>query len=220
MAAVRLQYKHATFAGPLAFDSDVTAGSLLVCIVAGYGGVGPAAVSDDVNGAWTRAATAVGTDSVGQLFYVWNAGAGPTTVTFNGSYPDNDRKLTIIEYSGVKTSADPLDTAGDNSGVGDSPCVVALTLSEDCLIVAGWSNEHNDQYTGPVTGYTEIQHDAGHYDAQIEKLSASSGANSPGVTVTTGTSQSTLVAAAFKFPGGGGSVVPQAKVFYDMMGGS
>ncbi len=99
----------------LAFGSNVTAGSLLVAAALPNGGP-PATYSitdnhgDGPGGVFKSAVTINVNGNTNVIAYAWNAVGGATTVTFTCSVgTDLFGLLFIAEYSGVMTTADPLD---------------------------------------------------------------------------------------------------------------
>jgi hypothetical protein len=101
--------------------NPVTAGDLLVAWVAQYDVTGQVAVSDPVNGSWTRAPLAETFLNGGgdiALYYVANSAGsnGPVTVTISASAPTY-LPSAVSEYSGVATIS-PVDQGMVGRGVG------------------------------------------------------------------------------------------------------
>lgn len=104
----------------LAFDSNVTGGNFLVLAVTLGANDTLASITDGLGNTWTHAVTASNADDRQTLiYYVVNAVAGATTVTFTangGQFPD--WAVIMREESGVATTT-PLDkTAGQSTGDG------------------------------------------------------------------------------------------------------
>ncbi|MER5508764.1 hypothetical protein ABT052_25955 [Streptomyces sp. NPDC002766] len=108
---------------PVALTGSVGSGDLLVGWFAEYNAAGQVHVSDNVNGAWTRApaSTAFQNDTGDiALYYLQNAKAAPggVTVTVSANAPAY-LQGSLAEYSGVAV-AGPLDAVVSNRGVGTS----------------------------------------------------------------------------------------------------
>jgi hypothetical protein len=106
---------------PVALPGAVGAGDLLVGWFAEYNAAGQVHVSDNVNGAWTRAprSTTFQNDTGDiALYYVANAKPAPggVTVTVSANAPAY-LQGSLAEYSGVAV-AGPLDAIVSNRGVG------------------------------------------------------------------------------------------------------
>jgi hypothetical protein len=94
-----------------AFAAAVTAGSLLVCIVNSGGSFAATPVTDSNGNTWHQVGTTNGPNADSQImamFYAWNANAGATTVTVHWVSTGNDT-FSILEFSGILASSDPLD---------------------------------------------------------------------------------------------------------------
>ena len=123
----------------VSFTSAVGAGDLLVGWFAQYNLAGQVQVSDNVNGAWTRAPAATtfnsGTGDIA-LYYVASSGAasaGGLTATVTASGAAYFQGV-VGEYSGVAASS-PLDQVASGRGVG-----LAVTTSATPAVVAGGSS--------------------------------------------------------------------------------
>lgn len=99
-----------------AYTNAVTAGDLLVAgITTSDGGTDPiSAVSDSLNGAWTRVTSVKYGNGHVDLYYRANSAAGADTVTFTGT----QSAFTIAEYSGLQGSPSPLDQFASKPGTG------------------------------------------------------------------------------------------------------
>jgi hypothetical protein len=125
----------------ITFTSPVAAGDLLVGWFGQYNSSGQVAVSDNVNGAWTRssAATTFGSGSGDiALYYVQNSAAAPSglTITITAT------SATYLEgaaaaYSGVATTGalDQTAVAKGNSTAVDSGPTASVAAGE--LVVGG-----------------------------------------------------------------------------------
>ena len=98
-----------------AFANPVSVGDLLVAgITTNDGGTDPiSAVSDSLNGAWTRALSVKYGNGHIDLYYRANTAPGVDTVTFTGT----QSAFTIAEYSGVQGS-NPLDQFASRASTG------------------------------------------------------------------------------------------------------
>jgi chitodextrinase len=116
--------------------NPVTAGDLLVGWFGQYDSAGPVQVSDDVNGAWTRAAPST-TFSSGAgdiaLFYVQNAAAAPGGVTVTiASTAATYLQGSAAEYAGVArtNSLDQMAIGHGTSAAADSSPTGSVAAGE------------------------------------------------------------------------------------------
>lgn len=114
---------------PLAFGSNVTAGSLLVCALRYATGGQTVSVSDNVNGSWgARKAVRVQANDANGTIEIWifeNAAAGATTVTVSYGVAATLR-FAISEFSGAAT-ASAFDTSAGAEGASQSLASGAVT---------------------------------------------------------------------------------------------
>ena len=106
----------------LTFSQPVAAGDLLVGWFAQYNSSGQVAVSDSVNGTWTRSVSETFSSGGGDiaLFFLANAKAAPNGLTITVSAANATYlQSSAAEYSGV-SATNPLDQAALNSGNGTS----------------------------------------------------------------------------------------------------
>ena len=106
----------------LTFSQPVAAGDLLVGWFAQYNSSGQVAVSDSVNGTWTRSVSGLSPAGGGDiaLFFLANAKAAPNGLTITVSAANATYlQSSAAEYSGV-SATNPLDQAALNSGNGTS----------------------------------------------------------------------------------------------------
>jgi chitodextrinase len=124
----------------LTLTQPVAAGDLLVGWFAQYDSTGHVQVSDNVNGAWTRASAETFTNGGGDiaLYYVRNTKAAPSGLTITiSSSTATYLPGAVSEYSGIATSG-ALDQASVGEGVGtaaNSGATAAVTGGE--LVFAG-----------------------------------------------------------------------------------
>lgn len=168
--------------GSLAFTSNNTAGNLLVAYYMGtIGAFGNTVADTQANANWTLGAKSnqgFGNDI--EVWYCWNCAAGANTV--NGTGIGANVNIYIEEWSGVKSSADPLLDFGIVDG-SVSPLQVSLNPTSAALILMGWYNGGTDDYTGLVSGLTLGYHETvGNYMAVANNPSASTGAQNVGIT--------------------------------------
>lgn len=116
---------------PLAFGSNVTAGSLLVCALRYATGGQTVSVSDNVNGSWgaRKAVMIQTTDGNGttELWIFENAASGATTVTVSYGVAAILR-FAISEFSGAAT-AGAFDTSAGAEGTSNALASGAITPS-------------------------------------------------------------------------------------------
>jgi hypothetical protein len=193
MAAVRVQQNH-DYTGPpigsrvLAFSSNNTAGNLLITFMS-YNRTEPVPipqVSDSRGNVWNVISPNLDFDTSGDnvtmyAAYAMNCAAGANTVTWANLTGNGwgDSGIEILEYSGiVLTSA--LNTSSQiTAAIGtptSAPVSASITTTQQCLIIACLSDEHTPQSSVLAgTGYTTVQSDPTHIDAQAELLGASAG---------------------------------------------
>lgn len=136
----------------LTFDSNVTAGSIIIafgnCFNASDGGL---AVTDDNSNTYIETfESGYGGDSrnVAVASYVQNANSGSTTVTMTGD-ANSFYTLVIVEVSGVQTST-VLDQSSDNTGTSTDPDSGNVTTTEDDeYLIGGFAQDSQ------VTSITE-----------------------------------------------------------------
>lgn len=168
--------------GSLAFTSNNTAGNLLVAYYMGTIGAFSNSVSDTQSNAnWTLGAKSnLGFGNDIEIWYCWNCNAGANTVSGTGI--GSNVNFYIEEWSGVKSSADPL-LDSDNTSGSASPLQVSLNPTTAALILMGWYNGGTDDYTGLVSGLTLGYHETvGNYMAVAHNANASTGAQNVGIT--------------------------------------
>jgi len=161
--AVRVQYafsdKNAPPSNSLPYPANNTAGNLLVCFVMGYNNFNPDTCIDSNSNTWNYAGTMQVnpvTGNVINVYYAYNCNAGANTVSFTG--PISALNCVILEYSGVKNTADPfISPIGGNTGNGN-PLQGSLTFGVDCLVLMQWYNNNTDDYTGLTAGLSLIDH--------------------------------------------------------------
>lgn len=105
---------------------DTTGANLLLMVVTGFNPP-TATPTDSKSNTWT-ATTAVGST---RFYYVWNATVGSGhTFTWNENVFAG---ITVLAFSGVQTSSDPLDTRTGNSS-GTSPGSITPAVSGEVFI--------------------------------------------------------------------------------------
>jgi chitodextrinase len=148
----------------LQLGSAVAAGDLLVGWFGQYDSTGAVQVSDNVNGAWTRAAS---TTTFGSghgdiaLYYVQNAAAAPSGLTLTVSAAAGTYlQATAAEYTGVaRTGA--LDTAAIGKGTSttaDTAATTAVNAGE--LVFSGLMTGGNPGSATPNGGLSIHDHTA------------------------------------------------------------
>ncbi|MHC4691052.1 MAG: beta strand repeat-containing protein, partial [Planctomycetota bacterium] len=152
MAIVREQYKvgqGGAFASiDVTFDTNVTAGSLLLCCVSAWdsSGVGGAITfADDNSNSWTENYdNNYDGNDVGALAYVENANSGSTTVTASGLGGGSFWSVVIVEVSGIKTTT-ALDQNSENTASSASWDSGNITTTEnDEYLIGGLAHDNGD----------------------------------------------------------------------------
>jgi hypothetical protein len=118
----------------IAFTSNVTAGSLLICGVMMNPGE-TVSVSDAKNGSWAELATTVSSPFPTRFFYVLGAVAGATTVDISTTSSTSIFGV-IGEYSGVATTS-ALDQQHSNGGSSQSSFTDSVTPGSNNEVLIG-----------------------------------------------------------------------------------
>lgn len=165
IAKVQSKSKSVGFVGnntTLAFDSNVTAGNLLVVTHAHWGASGIAISTPTDTLGHTYLPVAAEQSAGGGLvrlrsFYVANCSGGANTVTFDAAGTDTvELAVVISEFSGVATSS-PLDTTNVGTGTGTAVSSGNVTPSVDnCLLYGGMSDDSNNVGITEEAGWTLI----------------------------------------------------------------
>ena len=139
----------------LTLDSPVTDGSLLVALTGRAPIHAGDAVSDPLNGAWTRL---VQLRSYASFFYVANAKPGTTEVTFTSGYgPGGSRcSLQVVELRGMAKSA-PVDADANGSAyVPPLNLTTGATSHADLGVVGVAINSPTNTDLSDVVGWLKI----------------------------------------------------------------
>lgn len=196
MSITLLQHTLVSAGGHTATISPTTAGSLLVVCC-----VSSSAVSDNVNGAYTRVPNTNGADA--NVWYFANSAAGATTITVAGNY-----NISVSEWSGILTTS-PVETSAQLNNVsGAAPVGAAVTIANaGDLLVSFVVNDPAHAITGVSAGWTGFDYDSSATSEVAYQIPGSTGTYAPTWTIpgsSTGTNTGTV---AF-FPGASG---PSAK---------
>lgn len=207
MAIGRVQYRAVYTGSPLAYNSNISAGSLLIALNVGYDiNAATSSCSDNNSNTWHLVDldySAMPGGCVINMWYCWNANAGATTVTMNFAN-QADVGTAIFEYSGVDASADPLIDKSTLLRGATNPLVKSLTTEAGGMAFGCWHNDFTDDYVSMVAGLTEISnHEDGHWWAFSENISTSAGTVNAGAN-TGGDSNNLFVGVSFRAAGGGG----------------
>lgn len=145
MAITRKQALGGTTAS-LAFASNNTVGSLLICIFRSDIG---ATVSDSKGNSW-HAAIAQSNGTIRELgiWYALNCKSGANTVTVTGAF----LVQVIAEYSGVATASALGTTNSATGGVSASYNSGTVTSTRSALFIGGVENESANSITDTPSG--------------------------------------------------------------------
>ena len=145
MASTRKQALGGTTAS-LAFASNNTVGSLLICIFRSDIG---ATVSDSKGNSW-HAAIAQSNGTIRELgiWYALNCKSGANTVTVTGAF----LVQVIAEYSGVATASALGTTNSATGGVSASYNSGTVTSTRSALFIGGVENESFNYLTDTPSG--------------------------------------------------------------------
>ena len=136
----------ASGAASLAFASNNTVGSLLICIFRSDIG---ATVSDSQGNSW-HAAIAQSNGTIRELgiWYALNCKSGANTVTVTGAF----LVQVIAEYSGVATASALGTTNSATGGVSGSYNSGTVTSTRSALFIGGVENESANSITDTPSG--------------------------------------------------------------------
>jgi hypothetical protein len=180
------------------YDSDVTAGNILICFVKwrnsnDVAGTQPT-VTDDVNtGDWTKFTQVDSTDFNGNNgviynsfagFYKANVASGTTTVTATYGTSVPNRGISILEYSGVAINS-PFDvgsgatTAGVNNATDAISSGSATTTTDGQLVLGAYLDASGAAIINAGTGFTMRETAQGpvtaHYFSVEDMIQSSAG---------------------------------------------
>ena len=188
MAIVRVQTFHtypASTGASYAFGSNNAAGNLIVVCVCGLTaitGTTSLTITDTqgnvyipLTASWNQSIH----DSYSQIWYTYNCKAGANSIIATFDYL-SDVGFQATEYSGIKSTADPLDVAmAAQFAVGNNTTSLqsnSFSPQAGSLIVTAYSNENVDPGTTTSNdGITQFEYGTGHYDLMGDSLSASAG---------------------------------------------
>ena len=189
----------ASGAASLAFASNNTVGSLLICIFRSSTG---ATVSDSQGNSW-HAAIAQSNGTIRELgiWYALNCKSGANTVTVTGSYFSAQ---VIAEYSGVAT-ASALGTTNSAIGSGSgSYNSGTVTSTRSALFIGGVENESANSITDtPSGGLSDVTSAFGNVFLS-ELIATGSSTNSAKGTLSTSVNWAAGVAIFYPPPNGAG----------------
>jgi len=193
--------------------NGIAAGNLVVAIMFGTGSNNDYDTADgSLNGSYTRAANNhIAPDNPTgnnvSIFYKYNSSSGNETITFD--QPASWKSHWIGEYSGVKSSADPLLDSGGAQGTGTISD--SLTLSADALVILAAFNYDTD-LAASLTGVTLVTHqsDSGYSNFVVADDTEVTTASSPLTvgTTTNGSSGNVMACAAFELAASGTTAAP------------
>lgn len=200
-----------TESASLAYSSSVTPGNLLLVFLWANNTGSTNSISDNVNGAWTKATSENTTDNSAIFFFANTAGG---TITVTATMPGSPSFiLCIAEVSGVSQTS-PLDGAASNTGVGGSPFGSTFATTTDGDFIFGGAYISNGNGHGG-SGFTEIDdlswYDIDEWQTQATHSSSTSVAFTNGIS---GTGTWEMSGAAFKPP----SAVAPCSNFIALMG--
>jgi hypothetical protein len=140
----------------IVFDSSVSAGNLLVCVIHHWDThTGAPVVTDSQANTWAVADES--TIEVGHrlsIAYAMNSSAGSTTVTVTPDGGAADVSAVIMEFSGIKTSA-ALDDTG-NARATATTLDVTLNPTGTCLYVTGIGHSRDNPTTSANSPATKV----------------------------------------------------------------
>ena len=141
----------------LAYSSNNQAGDLLLCYVETYQGTGTiSSVTDSKGNSWLPAFNSK-SNNFGQpvaLFYAYNVAAGADTVTAHFTASVNTGGMYVYEYSGILSTANPLDAVSTNSlGTVSTSISVSMTTAVNGDLLFSTLSQANLRTVTPPSGY-------------------------------------------------------------------
>lgn len=200
MAATLVQQKINNSIGvnpaTLTFDSAVTAGNLIVVFYYGTIGAFGTTCTDNIGNTYTLARDEhQGFNESLSMFYTYNSAGGTPTISCGGIASSSG--ISMFEFSGVDSGADPLMDSGGAQGTGTT-LQDSLVFGDDALLLAGFYNETSDNETGLVGVDTVANHSSsGNRDVEAYKLSQTATTMNVGFTCSS-SSDNVVAVAAFK----------------------
>lgn len=194
----------------VAFDSNNTAGNMIVVSIQDYSAIPvpltEATVSDSQGNTYVLATTTSATTApelggfytLQWIYYAKNIAAGANTVTVtpctDGVGACTDTGFDMAEFSGLDTASPYSGQAANGQGNGTVLSTYNLTAAQDALLVVSFGNEsHGDTFT-PDNGYTLITQNTGHISSLSYKTVSSGSYNASGTYANGGNWSGTLVA--------------------------
>ncbi|HEV3103923.1 MAG TPA: PKD domain-containing protein [Candidatus Dormibacteraeota bacterium] len=150
-----VQAASSTASFKVSFTKSVGAGDLLVAgITTNDGGTDPiTAVSDNLNGAWTRLTSLKYGNGHVELWYFSNSVGGTDAVTFTSSN-GSKQAFTIAEYSGVNAAAAPVDQSASKARTGSPTAGPTLPIGGAGELVIGVGGMSAPTSFSAGTGFT------------------------------------------------------------------
>jgi hypothetical protein len=175
------------------FTGSNTAGNLLVAAVFSPTG-GPISVTDTAGNVYHSAVVSPG--GIVAIYYAWNIAAhasNAVTATWGGS---NYYELSVVEYSGVQNTSDPLDVATAIGTTASTSVSVPITttVGTDLLFTVIETNGSSTGYVPTGGAITRYNFNSGAAMEQ-DQLAGAPGTYSPGCTFTSSYNWSAAVAA-------------------------
>ncbi|HMU54860.1 MAG TPA: hypothetical protein PKA61_07630 [Nitrospira sp.] len=199
-----------------------SSGSLLVILVSSNGGAGTTTYTPtDSQGSpntYAQIQTTMYDLTHNQgfaMFFAKNIGGGAYTVTVNFNSSVTDRRIVVLEYSGVDTTA-PLETSAKTaepatSGASDIATGAGVTTStaNDLIIVGSMDTSTAPTNLGALGSYTKRTALANSDGIiAVDRNLASAGSETPTFTLDTGADFLSITAAFLQSSGGGGGPSP------------
>lgn len=192
---------------PLAFGSNVQAGSVLVCHFSFDNAQGSVnSVGDSLNGGWTNIINTNNTPNAqrSEVYYFLNSAAGACTVTANLSGTIDFRRMAIIEVSGLQNAAP--DKSASAIGASTAPNSGSVTTTADGEYILGCF-QFNGTTISNLNGFTSRAEGTNKECAMLDKIQTTQGAIAASVTLAGSTN---WLAAIITFKATGGATADVA----------
>jgi hypothetical protein len=154
-------YNHSTVASVASSAANCTAGNLLIATARWTETPYTATIADTAGNTWATDGPYTDANSGHrlQMWYAYNiTGNASNVVTITFSTNSSNSGVSVMEFSGERTSSDPLDAHGYNvSTSGNQPSVTSGTFStasaNEVIVAGSATNNFGEAYTAD-TGYT------------------------------------------------------------------
>lgn len=198
--------------GTFAYNSNVTAGNLLVAVVGVLGGATLVnGITDSQGNTWTAAIQHQSSNRTAAIFYAIAGSSGACTLTFDWASAGNNQ-VNISEYSGFPNGVTAGPTDGESNSNAD-PCLCGeITTTGEAVLVNVMAHDSGYTVSSRLTDWQGL--DGGIRISCGYKLSASGETTTGAVDFTQVESCAAAIAAFYPTAGSGGSTILRQMMQY------